>query len=217
MNHALRDIYDGFATTYDQNRGLFDITAILDAFYAELEPNGGRLLDLGCGAGEPLAHYFIAHGWHVTGVDFSARMLELAAKHTPAMQTLHADIAEVEFAAGSFEAITASYSLFHLPAEHHAALFRRLHRWLCPGGRALFTYATEAYTGSSTFSGYKAFMGQQLFYSHNSSDQLVIDLEQTGFTIEAFDYRTIGNETFLWVTVAKPHTHRRESRTTLPR
>jgi hypothetical protein len=29
------------------------------------------------------------------------------------------------------------------------------------------------------------------------------DLEKTGFNIESADYRNIGNEVFLWVTVGK--------------
>jgi ubiquinone/menaquinone biosynthesis C-methylase UbiE len=203
---TLREIYNGFAKTYDRNRGRFDMTQVFDDFYAGLAPGCGRLLDLGCGAGEPFARYFIERGWNVTGVDFSEGMLELAARYVPQMQCIHADMREVEFPAAHFEAITAIYSLFHVPSREHAKLFDKFRRWLKPHGKALFTYATQDYTGSIEFDGYREFMGQQLYYSHKSPEKLFADLGRSGLVIEAADYRNIGNETFLWVTVANPDT-----------
>lgn len=204
MNNSLRKIYDGFAETYEQNRGLFDMTDVFNSFYSRLEFKKGRLLDLGCGAGEPIPRYFIDRGWKVTGVDFSKKMLELASKYVPEMKTILADMQNVEFNPGQFQAITAIYCLFHIPRDHHAALFEKFFRWLCPKGKALFTYATKEYTGSEEFDGYKEFMGQMLYYSHKSPEKLYADLKKIGFDIEATDYRDIGNEVFLWVTVSKP-------------
>jgi len=204
VNITLREIYDGFAETYEENRRLFDMTEVFNSFYAGLEVKKGRLLDLGCGAGEPFAQFFIDRGWAVTGIDFSERMLELASKYVPEMQTIHADMREVEFEPNQFSAITAIYSLFHVPSNEHAVLFDKIYQWLCPKGKSLFTYATKEYTGSLEFDGYKEFMGQKLYYSHKSPDKLYADLERIGFNIESMDYRNIGNEVFLWVTVSKP-------------
>jgi cyclopropane fatty-acyl-phospholipid synthase-like methyltransferase len=201
---TLRQIYNQFAETYEENRGLFDMTEVFDPFYARLVVKKGRLLDLGCGAGEPFARFFIERGWTVTGIDFSERMLELASKYVPEMRTIHADMREVEFEPSQFDAITAIYSLFHVPCKDHEALFDKFYKWLRPKGKALFTYATKEYTGSIEFDGYKEFMGQQLYYSHKSPDKLYADLERIGFIIESSDYRDIGNEIFLWITVGKP-------------
>ncbi|MCI5148014.1 MAG: class I SAM-dependent methyltransferase [Candidatus Electrothrix sp. MAN1_4] len=158
---------------------------------------------MGCGAGEPLARWFTDRGWRVTGVDFSKRMLELASKYVPEMETVHADLLQVEFKQNSYDAVTASYSLFHIPNKEHAVLFDKIYRWLRPKGKALFTYATKEYTGSQEFDGYKEFMGQKLYYSHKSPDKLCSILDEIGFNIESMDYRDIGNEIFLWVTVSK--------------
>ncbi|MEN6331553.1 MAG: class I SAM-dependent methyltransferase [Smithella sp.] len=204
MKNNLQEIYDKFAQTYEKNRGLFDMSETLDSFYSRLNFKGGRLLDLGCGAGEPFARFFVDHNWMVTGVDFSGQMLDLAVKYVPEMKTICADMREVEFAPNSFEAITAIYSLFHIPGCDHAALLMKFYRWLCPQGKMLFTYATKEYTGRDEFDGYKEFLGQQLYYSHKTPDALWSDLEMTGFHIESRDYREIGGETFLWVTVSKP-------------
>jgi cyclopropane fatty-acyl-phospholipid synthase-like methyltransferase len=201
---SLQEIYDKFAATYEKSRGIFDMSEILDSFYGRLEAKKGKILDMGCGAGEPFARFFVNHGWMVTGVDFSRQQLALAAKYVPEMQTIRADMREVEFASDNFEAITAIYSLFHIPSSDHSALFAKFYRWLCPQGKMLFTYATKEYTGSDEFDGYKEFLGQELYYSHKRPAALWADLENTGFHIESKDYREIGGETFLWVTVSKP-------------
>ena len=203
MKNTLQEIYNGFAKDYEENRGFFDISEILASFYSQLDVEKGRLLDLGCGAGEPVARFFVDRNWKVTGVDFSERMLELAADYVPEMKTHHADISRVEFAQNQFNAITASYSLFHIPAEDHFVLFEKIHQWLRADGKALFTYATKEYTGSTEFDGYKNFMDQALFYSHKTPESLYTDLEKIGFTIDSKEYKNIGNETFLWVTVSK--------------
>ena len=205
MNSRLQEIYDGFAERYEENRVLFDMTEVFDSFYRRLAVQKGRLLDLGCGAGEPFARLFIDRGWAVTGVDFSERMLELASKYVPEMEVIHADMREIEFRPNQFDAITAIYSLFHVSSNDHAALFDKLYRWLCPKGKALFTYATKEYTGSDEFDGYMEFMSQELYYSHKSPEKLYDILEKAGFNIESTDYRDIGNEMFLWVTVSKPN------------
>jgi SAM-dependent methyltransferase len=200
VNPDLRTIYDHFADTYEANRGLFDMSGILRPFFDGLARPDGRLLDLGCGAGEPFPRFFLEHGWSVVGVDFSKKMLELAARFAPGMHTVYADITEVDFDPASFDAIICIYSLFHVPRDQHPALFARFHRWLRPGGKVLFTYATRDYTGQDEFEGTKEFMGQSLFYSHTTPEQLRRQLESAGFTVEAFDFREIGGETFLWVT-----------------
>ncbi|GAB6042059.1 class I SAM-dependent methyltransferase [Endothiovibrio diazotrophicus] len=204
MRKSLATIYDRFADTYEENRGLFDMTEVFEDFFARLDAENGRVLDLGCGAGEPFASAFIARGWSATGVDFSPHMLEMARKYVPQMEAILSDMRDAEFPPARFDAVTVIYALFHLPRDDHFALFEKMFRWLRPGGSALFTYATEAYTGQPEFDGYKAFMGQELYYSHKRPEALREELERAGFAIEATDYRGIGGEVFLWVTARKP-------------
>lgn len=201
---SLQSIYDGFADTYEANRRLFDMGPVFDDFWLALNRTSGDALDLGCGAGEPFARNFIDHGWNVTGVDFSERMLQLAERYVPKMQRIHGDMAQVEFAPNSFDAITAIYSMFHVPRAQHPALFSSIQTWLRPGGKCLFTYATKHYTGAETFDGSIEFMGKPLYYSHDTPEHLRALLANTGFEIEREDWREIGGERFLWVTaVAK--------------
>lgn len=191
------------ADTYDKNRDAFDMTNILNDFYDSLEFKIGKLLDAGCGAGEPFAGWFIKRGWQVTGVDLSDKMLDLAKENVPEMERICSPMQEVSYKDNSFEAITAIYSLFHLPYEDQSFMFKNFFEWLKSKGSLLFTYATKECTGHDAFSGYLEFMGEKLYYSHRSPEELKKELNDIGFMIESFKYRDIGNETFLWVTVVK--------------
>ena len=70
----------------------------------------------------------------MTGVDISARQLEIARSEAPAATYLHADMASVAFPPDSFDGVAVFYSLFHVPREEHAALLGRITAWLRPGG-----------------------------------------------------------------------------------
>jgi cyclopropane fatty-acyl-phospholipid synthase-like methyltransferase len=199
----LHRIYDRFAEKYEHNREHFDTEFIFNHFFKSLNLKQGKLLDLGCGAGYPVSALFSHQGWDVTGVDFSEKMLALAKKNVPALKTIHADIQLVEFEQAMFDAVVASYSLFHIPMDKHTYLFEKIYSWLVDQGKFLFTYATREYTGNENFSGYKEFLGETLFYSHTTPEALKKILEDIGFTIERFEYNTIQDETFLWVTVQK--------------
>jgi ubiquinone/menaquinone biosynthesis C-methylase UbiE len=201
---SLGQIYDDLAVAYQAGRSAFDTTPVLDAFYRRLPPGGGHLLDLGCGSGEPTARFFIERGWRATGVDCSPVMLGLAAGKVSQMTRILADMREVRLPDGGFDAATLIYSLFHVPRQDHPALFANLFRWLIPGGRLLFTYATKEYTGQDELDGYREFLGRQLFYSHTTPMKLRGQLEAAGFACESAAYRDIGGETFLWVTVQRP-------------
>ncbi|VAW74096.1 hypothetical protein MNBD_GAMMA12-2751 [hydrothermal vent metagenome] len=199
----LSAVYDTFADAYDANRDSFDISDIIQKFSQQL-PDVGHLLDLGCGAGVPLGRSFIDLNWSVLGVDFSSKMLALAKKQVPEMKTICSDICNLKFDEGEFDAISLIYSLFHVAKDQHNTLFSKVERWLKPGGKVLFTYATQEYTGSTEFDGYKEFMGQQLFYSHETPDVLYQLLENIGFVIISKQYYCTAGETFLWVTIQKP-------------
>lgn len=204
MRKDLAVIYDEFADTYDSQRGKFNMTSVFEAFCHGFKTGPGDLLDLGCGAGEPFAAAFAKRGWKVTGVDFSVKMLDLARKYVPDMKTVLADMREMDFGPDQFDAAIMVYCLFHLPVDDQMAVLDRVYRWLRPGGRVLFTYATKEYTDKEEFEGYIDFMGHDLYYSHTTPEKLYARLAEIGFDVQAKDYREIGGEVFLWVTMEKP-------------
>jgi len=97
-------------------------------------PARGAVLDLGCGAGVPVARALAAGGFAVTGVDLSGVQIRRARRLVPGASFVLADAARVAFRAAAFDAVVCLYTLIHLPLEVAA-------QELVPegaGGHALF-------------------------------------------------------------------------------
>jgi len=186
-----------------KNRGLFNMTDVIDDFYKRLPDHPGHLLDLGCGAGEPFPAFLFGRAGRLPGLIFFQNA-GFGNHYQPAMNTIFADICTIDLAERQFDAVTSIYCLFHIEYEKHRVIFPEIYRWLKPGGLALFTYATKEYTGAHIFNGYKEFMGENLFYSHTTPESMTATLKSAGFKTESLQYRNIGGETFLWVTISKP-------------
>ena len=140
--------YDALSYRY---RGDAEEPARYATWLAQLQervPAGGAILDLGCGCGVPLARDLAASGYAVTGVDLSAVQVERARELVPAARFLHADATQVEFPAGSFDAVVSLYTLSPLPLDEQPALLGRIGRWLRPGGWLLATTGQRAWTGT---------------------------------------------------------------------
>ena len=124
----------------------------LQALSSRLE-DGDSVLDAGCGAGVPIARS-LAERYRVTGVDVSREMVRRARRNVSGGHFMCADIMSVDFPPASFDAVVAFYSVFHVPREQHADLFRRVHRWLKRRGHLLCTlsdYPEAGYTEDDFF------------------------------------------------------------------
>lgn len=97
-------------------------------------PVGASVLELGCGAGMPVAAEIISRDHSYIGVDVSPRQIELAASHVPLGDFRLGDIADQQFGAGMFDAVLALYMITHVPRERWAVLIANIHQWLKPGG-----------------------------------------------------------------------------------
>jgi SAM-dependent methyltransferase len=171
-----------------------------DRMIAELferVPRGGRVLDLGCGSGLPSTKV-LAERFEVVGVDVSAAQIERARANVPGATFMVGDLIEVDFGAGSFDAVTAFYSLNHVPREEHAALFGRVAGWLVDDGRFLATFglADEAnWTGE--------WLGVPMYFSSHDRETARRLLGTAGFELEIDEVATInepeGQVSFLWV------------------
>ena len=108
----------------------------------------GDALDLGCGTGRHATAHLAGAGFQVTGLDLSARSIEVARREVPAARFLVGDMATIAFPAESFDLVTAFYSIIHVPRDDHGRLLRRVARWLRPGGGLIATLGT---TGGEAF------------------------------------------------------------------
>jgi len=165
----------------------------------ELLPAASDVLELGCGAGEPVTRR-LAERHRLVAVDVSSRQLELAARSAPGAQLLLADMLEVAFAPDSFDAVVAFYSLTHLPRAHHADLLARIVEWVRPGGLVLMTMGAADNPGSVD----DDWLGAPMYFSHFDSATNRALVQRSGIRILSAelveeDARDAGAR-FLWVT-----------------
>ncbi|HET7924311.1 MAG TPA: methyltransferase domain-containing protein [Rhodanobacteraceae bacterium] len=69
-------------------------------------PRGARVLELGCGAGDPMTRA-LAGRYDVAAVDISRKQLALARTNAPAARLARADMTRLPFAAASMDAVVA--------------------------------------------------------------------------------------------------------------
>jgi SAM-dependent methyltransferase len=94
---------------------------------------GARVLDVGCGTGQPTADRLAAAGCRVTGIDISPVMLKLARRAVPGATFLERDVLDAADL-GPFDAAVAFFSLLMLPRDRIVTALSTLHGLLRPGG-----------------------------------------------------------------------------------
>jgi len=107
----------------------------LDAEFRVLRLAGaerGRLLDVGCGDGS-LGVELARRGWEVRGLDFDADAVAVARGR--GLTVDHGGLRAQRYPAASFEVVTMSHSLEHVPEPQ--AVLEEVRRILTPGGKAV--------------------------------------------------------------------------------
>jgi cyclopropane fatty-acyl-phospholipid synthase-like methyltransferase len=189
----MQNSYDQIADQWHANfRGKNYVDRVLGYVDRILKglPAGSRVLDLGCGTGNPIARHIVQSGFQLVGVDQSKTMLEIAQREVPQGEFIHADMLEVEFD-GEFAAIIAWDSAFHVDRRHHTALYRKLANSLLTGGRLLLSVGgsnSEDTTSNESGEGFTSEMfGQTFFYSGFAPEVARKLLEDAGFEIELWE------------------------------
>jgi demethylmenaquinone methyltransferase/2-methoxy-6-polyprenyl-1,4-benzoquinol methylase len=140
---AVRTMFDRIAPVYDaMNRVM---TAGLDVRWRRLTAAaavrlGDRVLDAACGTGDLAIADRKAGASHVTGLDFSERMLARARKKAP-LEWVQGDLLALPFEDASYDAATVGFGVRNV-ADLERAL-RELRRVLRPGGRLAILEITQ--------------------------------------------------------------------------
>ena len=188
--------YDDIAQTYHEQRDKFKSHELL-AEFSSLLPPGGDVLDVGCGAGVPVARFLVRAGFKVTGVDVSSTMLELARVHVPEASLVQMDMRRLDLEAGSFDGICAFYSLFHVPRDELPQVLVGFNRLLRQDGILLFCSGRDAWEGTGDFH------GARMFWSHPdraATRRFVLD---AGFVVTMSKVQELGGEEHFWVMAKK--------------
>ncbi|MGJ3264730.1 MAG: class I SAM-dependent methyltransferase [Salinarimonas sp.] len=136
-------VYERQAVRFDadRSRSLFE-RAWLERFLALVRP-GGRVLDVGCGAGEPIAAFVAGAGHPVTGIDAAQAMLVLARARAPLGDWRVADMHSLDLGR-RFAGVVAWDSFFHLTPGAQRETLPRLAAHLEPGAPLMLTVGPAA-------------------------------------------------------------------------
>ncbi|MDX6450035.1 MAG: demethylmenaquinone methyltransferase / 2-methoxy-6-polyprenyl,4-benzoquinol methylase [Gaiellaceae bacterium] len=141
---SVRTMFDRIAPVYDVMNHV--MTAGLDVRWRKRAARaavrtGDRVLDAACGTGDLAIADLKAGAGKVTGLDFSAKMLERArAKQTP-IEWLQGDMLALPFADETFDAATVGFGVRNV--ENLELGLSELRRVLRPGGRLAILEITQ--------------------------------------------------------------------------
>jgi ubiquinone/menaquinone biosynthesis C-methylase UbiE len=132
MDREIVAYYDQLASTYDADRFANSYGQFIDRrerqiLETSLAPNANRILDIGCGTGR-LTNY-ATHG-----CDASGQSLGLAADRHPSKAFAQADVVDLPYQTGDFDAAFCFHVYMHLDVQAIKSSFSEVSRILRPGG-----------------------------------------------------------------------------------
>ncbi len=170
-------LYDENAAEWDRLRSpgsLFE-KPWLDRFLSLLGP-GSTILDLGCGAGQPIAAYLIRSGHAVIGVDSSPTLISICRARYPEKEWIVADMRTLSLGR-RFDGVLAWDSFFHLAHDDQRAIFPIFARHIQPRGALMFTSGPAHGEVLSTFA------GEPLYHASLDPNEYRKLLHQNGFQV----------------------------------
>jgi cyclopropane fatty-acyl-phospholipid synthase-like methyltransferase len=170
------DLYQRHADDWDKARGrhLFE-KPWLDRFLALLRPKAS-ILDLGCGAAEPIARYLIEQGCTVTGVDSSSALIHMCKSRFPGQSWIVNDMRTLSLGQ-PFDGILAWDSFFHLCPEDQPQMFSIFKNHAAPRTVLMFT------SGTVHGEAIGEFQGEPLYHGSLDTAEYRSLLNQHGFEV----------------------------------
>ncbi len=189
--------YDKIYREYARQRTIWDNKKELDDL-VNLLPKHSKILDVGCGAGIPVAKFLINKGFEVVGVDTSKSMLKLAKKNVPEARFYNMNMTKLKFPENTFDAITCFYSISHVPRRYHSKILSKFFRLLKPKGFLLISTGlteTKSYVGD--------WFGAEMYWSHFDKQTNLKLIKKAKFKI--IWHRSVGpkNDRHLFVLTQK--------------
>jgi ubiquinone/menaquinone biosynthesis C-methylase UbiE len=136
-------VYDEIIDWFDMNRRK-DLA--MEKFYLsyiqKYLPLQSKILDVGCGTGEPIAKFLISEGYTVTGVDASKKMIELCKQRFLKGRWLLADMRTLDLPE-KFHAVIAWHSFFHLSHGDQRKTLTLMASYVEQAGLLIFTSGPE--------------------------------------------------------------------------
>ena len=116
----------------DSNAHLLEV---LKKVVSGLLPPGARVVDVGCGPGEPAASYLAGLGHKVTGLDFAQNVVDQAREKVPEAEFIKVDFREWEPPPGvEYDLVLVSHALYNFPLAQLRSLAFTFASWANAGG-----------------------------------------------------------------------------------
>lgn len=181
----------------------------------QIEPHRElSILELGCGAGEPITLALAANPAvsSVIANDISATQLQMLGDRlasirshdepgTPKVELVHKDMMELDFEADSLDAVLAFYSLIHLAQDEQTELISRVQRWLKAGqGYLLACFGATETPGVTN----DDWLGMKSFWSSHGVEKSLEIVRSAGFEVVHQELTDDPEDApFLWVVARK--------------
>ena len=193
--------YDRIGERYAQELGMTrqELRSRHVSYLMNALPSGSDLLDLGCGAGTPTTKRLAEH-FTVTGVDISQCQVERARRDIPWATFVRADMTSLRLPRCSFDAVTAFFSIIHVPRDEQPDLLRSIAAWLRPNG---LLFATMAARGKEIDFD-DCWMGAPMFWSRQDSVTNKRIIQEAGLEIVRIEETQDSDGHFLWLLARKP-------------
>ncbi|EKO3410948.1 class I SAM-dependent methyltransferase [Vibrio fluvialis] len=152
--------------------------ALFELFRCYIPPQG-RVLDLGCGHGIPIAAMMTERGFTLTGVDRSERLLRLARRAMPQQEWIQSELESFE-PVGHYHGVIIWDSMFHLPRHEHLTLLGKVFEALEPEGVVILSSGGSD-TDLPPFT--DIMLGHEFFYDAFPVPVLLRHCREMGFRI----------------------------------
>jgi cyclopropane fatty-acyl-phospholipid synthase-like methyltransferase len=169
--------YNKIAYEWAASRDQSFLSKLVATFSSRIKP-GGKVLDIGCGTGYPIATYLSSCGFTITGIDSSENLLQKAIDRNIPNATFHlVDFFDFE-PTEKYDGIIAFDSFFHFPKEKQSEIYQKVSTWMNEGAFLLFTHGAEEGEKEGDM------FGETFYYSSLNKHDVRKLLLEAGFKIE---------------------------------
>ena len=172
-------------------------------------PEGGRVLDVGSGTGEPYARMLVDAGFDVLGIDIAPRMVEIAKERVPEAEFMELSMTEMEFR-DEFDGILAVFTMLLLDPPRFKEVSQKIAESLRKGG-VFYLVLNEPYEEEPDVECdvFVEIMGEEMYSRGYTVEEVMegfepLGMERFGFHREVHVTKEFGEEHIVEFLFKKP-------------
>lgn len=143
--------WDAVADSFIAMRSAIGIEIIQD--WARQLTRAATIVDVGCGAGDPVSRTLTDEGFTVFGIDASPRLVGEYRRRFPGARVACEAAEDSSYFDRTFDAAVAIGLMFLLPPDTQETVLLRMASAVAPGGRILFSAPRQPYQWIDTLTG----------------------------------------------------------------